>query len=205
MRPNECATLCCVILALGAATPGCGPRGRFVWASELSGAQLSLPHPGGYRIVAGDLIWVRVLNQDAVSTRAHVRADGRFTLPLVGDVAVAGLTPAELASELEARFKPFILAASVSVLVEEGQPTRVSVVGEVTHSGSYVATTDAGVLEALALAGGPNEFACRSCIFVVRNEGDQIVRIRFTYDRLARGELPDARFALRSGDTVVVE
>ncbi len=205
MRLDARNAILCLILAVVAELAGCGPGGRFVWASDVPAGQFSLRHTGAYRIEAGDQLWVRVLNQDTVSTHARVRPDGEITVPLVGDVPAAGLTPAELSRSLEERLRPFIVAVSVSVLVEEGQPTRVSVVGEVTHAGSYVTSTDAGVLEAIALAGGPTEFACRSCIFVLRRVGDQTVRMRFTYERLVHGEMPDARFTLRPGDSVVVE
>ena len=168
--------------------------------------QFSLRHTGAYRIEAGDRApgFASSTRTRSPRTRACART-ARITVPLVGDVPAAGLTPAELSRSLEERLRPFIVAVSVSVLVEEGQPTRVSVVGEVTHAGSYVTSTDAGVLEAIALAGGPTEFACRSCIFVLRRVGDQTVRMRFTYERLVHGEMPDARFTLRPGDSVVVE
>ena len=160
---------------------------------------------GEYVIEAGDVLAMRVVGQDGLTTRGRVRADGRISLPLVGDVEAVSRTPVRLGKELEARIKPFMVAPSVSIAVEESLPVQVSVVGEVAHPGVYAVAPDAGVLWAIAGAGGPTEYATRDRIFVVRASQGRTARIRFTYDRLTRGVLPDAFFALRPGDAVVVE
>jgi polysaccharide export outer membrane protein len=62
----------------------------------------------------------------------------------------------------------------------------------------------AGVLEALAAAGGFSDFAHRDRIFVLRREPTP-VRIRSTFDALSRGQGLAAIFRLQAGDAVVVE
>jgi polysaccharide export outer membrane protein len=198
---------CSLLLAclLAGSLPGCGATGRYVWVRDLPDAEFTVHRTGEYVIETDDLIYVHVMGQESASTRARVAQNGGITMPLVGPTRARGLTPTALASQLELKLKPFIVVPSVTVTVEELHRTQVSVVGEVTRSGVYAVTLDAGVLEALALAGGLTDFANRDRIFVVRQGAERTMRIRFVYEHLTRGEPPDAQFALRAGDTIVVE
>ena len=200
------AVLIAASLLLSAGLPACGPKGDYVWVDKLPASQLSGPNPAEYAIEPGDMLNVRVYNQEAMSTRARVRPDGKIFIPLVGDVTVAGRRPAELARELESRMKSFIVAPSVTVTAEEVQPVRVSVIGEVTRPGALDLESGAGVLRALAMSGGLTEFADEDSIFVLRMAPNRsLQRIRFTYGDLTRGGGQGPAFTLRSGDVVVVE
>jgi polysaccharide export outer membrane protein len=187
-------------LVLGAAA--CAPSGKWVWVHDLpANADFS----GDYLVSTGDVISVRVINQDSMSTKARVRNDGRVALPLLGDVEVRGKKPASLRAELEARLKEFIVAPSVTVNVEEVAPVTVSVLGEVGHPGVVqMLDGSGGVAQALASAGGLTDYASRDRIFVVRG-GDKPVRVRFTYNDVSGGDQASSRFQLRRGDVVVVE
>jgi polysaccharide export outer membrane protein len=147
---------------------------------------------------------IRVFNQEALSTKAKVRSDGRIAVPALGDIDVRGKSPAKLKAELEARLKDYVNAPSVTVTVEEFQPIVVSVLGEVTKAGSYPLDPRATLAQVLATAGGLTEFASRDSIFVVR-AGPPAVRVRFTYEDVSRGAQPSAGFVLHDGDLVVVE
>lgn len=81
---------------------------------------------------------------------------------------------------------------------------QISVLGEVARPGVFSLEPGAGVLEALASAGGATEFADRGRIFVLRRRGERPpLRIRFSWARLAEGG--GAAFALADGDVVMVE
>src|SRR5437870_4323328 len=110
------------LLAACLSLAGCG-GGRYVWADNL--AQRDTPEE--YVIAAGDLVSVRVFNQDHLSTRARVRSDGRIAVPFLGDVELRGKTPAAVSRDLAARFKEFVVTPIVTITVEETQPTNVSV------------------------------------------------------------------------------
>jgi polysaccharide export outer membrane protein len=60
------------------------------------------------------------------------------------------------------------------------------------------------LIEALAQAGGPNDFADKSRIFVLR-EFPKFQRLRFTYDAILHNEGGAAGFPLRTGDVIVIE
>jgi polysaccharide export outer membrane protein len=173
-----------------------------VWVDDVPASEFG-GKPEAYVINVGDLLNVRVYNQDAMSTRARVRPDGKIAVPLLGDIEARGRKPAELAKALEARLKEFVVAPAVIVTVEEAQPMLVSVIGEVARPGILTLEPTSGVLQALAGAGGVTDYANRDRIFVFRRSPQ--LRIRFTYESLTRGEGKGAAFLLQQGDVVVVE
>lgn len=188
-------------LLIAPALLGCaGVKGRYVWIHDYA----AQGPPVGSVINPGDLIQVRVFNQEAMSAKARVRSDGKVSLPFLNDVTAAGYPPVVLAEQLQTRLKAYVKTAVVTVSVEEAAPLRVSVVGEVMKPGLFTLDSGAGLFEALAQAGGFTEFAHRDRIFVVRN-GEPVVRIRFSWDMLTSADPAAAAFALRPSDALVVE
>ena len=183
---------------------GCSGTGSFVWVQELPREYTTRPAAGDYLIVDGDTVTIKVFNQEALSTHAKVRSDGRIAMPALGDIDVRGKRPTSLKGELEARLKDYVNAPSVTVTVDDFQPIVVSVLGEVSKVGIYPFHPRATVAEVLASAGGLTDYASRDRIFVVRTS-PRPLRVRFTYDDVARGAPPSAGFVLRDGDLLVVE
>jgi len=159
---------------------------------------------GEYVIAAGDTISIRVYDQDALSTRAKIRSDGRLAMPFVGEVLVVGKTPVALGHELEERLKVFIVSPRVIVNVDDSLPIQVSVLGEVGARGNLTLPPPATILQALAQAGGPSDFANKDAIFLVRQK-PIFRRIRFTYDALLTNQDGAATFPVRPGDVIVVQ
>jgi polysaccharide export outer membrane protein len=192
--------LICLAVACLAA---CAASGPYVWVTDLPPSTNTAD--GRYRIGVGDLIAVRVYEQENMSARTKVRLDGNVSLPLVGEVQVRGRHPTEVAKEVEGRLKQYVNSPVVTVSVEESQLIPVSVVGEVAHPGIFQLEPTAGVLQALALAGGTTEYADKDRIFVLRKQAPSPLRIRFTFQSLARNDPKAVAFALSAGDVVVVE
>jgi polysaccharide export outer membrane protein len=196
-----------VVAATAAVTlGGCRAPGSYLWVDAFPKSASAPEAP--YAIAAGDVIGVRVWNQEANSIeRTRVREDGRISLPFLSDVDVAGQSPAELGRRLETKLKAFIVNPVVTVVVHERRPTRVSVLGQVARPGVYDLDAGAGVLHALAAAGGVSPFASDDGIYVLRNgsDGETPARIRFRYRDLRAGKLAAVQFRLRPSDVVVVE
>jgi polysaccharide export outer membrane protein len=194
------------LLAALAATAACShTRGEYVWARDLPPG--SVPDPG-YVIGPGDLLAVRVWNDETLGGRAKVRSDGRISLPFLDDVAAAGMSPGELARTLEVRLAGVVNAPRVTVSLEEEKLVAVSVLGEIAKPGLYDLPAGSGVLQALAAAGGTTPWASGDRIFVLRRATTapaRPLRIRFTQDALARAEDRSSSFRLHRGDVVVVE
>jgi polysaccharide export outer membrane protein len=182
----------------------CANLGQYVWVASYQD-----PHPPAatpaYVLGAGDVVYVRVYNQEGMSAKTKVRSDGKISLPFLNDVQAEGYTPNVLAEQLEARLKDFVNKPIITVSVEEQRHIQVAVVGEVGKQGVLDLSADAGVLQALATAGGLNELAHSDRIFVIRYENGQPARIRFAYKDLLHAVPPASTFRLRSGDQIAVE
>ena len=198
------ALLAVSLAAVGACA---SPTGRFVWIDNYSAPTTE----SGYVIAPGDLLNVRVWDNDKLSTKARVRGDGRISVPLLDDVPVAGRPPATVARDLEQRLRQaqLVLAPRVDVALDETSPVSVSVLGKVARTGTFPLPVGSGVAEALATAGGLSEFAHRDRIFVLRRTPGagtaEPVRIRFTFRDLTGQSTRASLFRLRSGDVVVAE
>lgn len=192
------------LAGLLAVPTGCSGGGLYVWVTEMPAAYTSRVPDQSYLIRDGDTVNIRVFSQEAMSTKAKVRSDGRIAMPALGDIDVRGKRPAALRAELETRLKDYVNAPSVTVSVEEFQPITVSVMGEVAKSGSFPLDPRATVAQMLANAGGLTEYASRDSIFIVR-AGPPPVRVRFTYEEISRGAPKSQGFILQDGDLLVVE
>jgi polysaccharide export outer membrane protein len=191
------------VIAGSLLTLACGGSGSFVWYSDLPPQQLVNQQPE-YVIEVGDLVNVRVYEQDGLTTRAKIRSDGRIALPLIGELTVAGKHPSALAREIEARLKEFIVTPRVTINIEESQPVTIDVLGEIAHPGPLTLQSPSELLQAIAQAGGLSDYADKSGIFVLQRF-PQFRRIRFTYQAIVRNEGGAATFPLRTGDVLVVE
>src|SRR3974390_2200984 len=130
-------TLAAVAAGLALAVAGCSGAGSYVWVTDLPAAYVQRNADQNYLIRDGDTLSIRVFNQEAMSTKAKVRSDGRIALPALGDIDVRGKRPSALKTELEGRLKDYVNAPSVTVSVEEVQPIVVLILGGVTKSGSF--------------------------------------------------------------------
>lgn len=197
MRPRSGAVLSAwIALSLVA----CASTGPYVWVDSLPASASS---SSDVTIQDGDIINVRVFNQEPLSTRERVRTDGKIALPVVGEVIARGKHPAQLAAEIQDRLKSVVVAPSVSVVMEQEGAMRVSVVGEVKNAGVFEVQPGSNVLHALAAAGGLSDYADGDRIFVVRKSLPQ--RVRFRYHDLRSADPKSVQFTLQNGDIVVVE
>jgi polysaccharide export outer membrane protein len=185
----------------------CSSSQPYVWVAQMPLDRFQ--GPAEDRIGIDDLVSIRVYAQEPMSARGHVRPDGTLSMPLLGEVPVAGKRPSELGRELEDQLKQrgLVVAPSVTVSIEESAPLRITFVGEVRRPGTIKLEGPVTVVQGIANAGGLTEFASGNRIFVVRSgaPGREVQRIRFRYDDLVAGEPHATAFRLRTGDVVVVE
>lgn len=179
---------------------GCGGTGPYVWVDSLP---TSASGGGDVLIADGDVLNVRVFNQEPLSTKERVRNDGRISIPVIGEITARGKRPAQLAAEIQDRLKDIVKVPSVIVTFEAGTELKVSVVGEVRNSGVFQIEPGSNVLHALAAAGGLTDYADGDKVFVVRKSLPQ--RVRFRYADLRSADPKSIAFPLLAGDVVVVE
>jgi polysaccharide export outer membrane protein len=139
-----------------------------------------------------------------MATTAKIRSDGRIGLPFVGEIVAVGKHPSDLARELAARLREFIVSPRVTVNVVQSQAVVVTTLGELGHVGAITLENQTGLIEAIALAGGFTDYADRSAIFVIR-KAPEYRKIRFTWEALLQNKDNAAAFQLQSGDIILVQ
>ena len=173
----------------------------------------ALPSSSEYRIGPEDTLVITVWQNAELSRKVPVRPDGKISLPLLNDIQAAGLTAMDLRNDIAARLKEYVPAAEVSVIVEDVRSFTVSVIGKVRKPDRYRLGAPTTVLDALALAGGLDEFADGDRIVVLRPRpfdlpdkptATTFQRLQFNYRRVVTAGGESGNFALQAGDIVYV-
>jgi polysaccharide export outer membrane protein len=109
-----------------------------------------------YRMGTGDVLRITVYGQPDLATEARVGESGNISFPLIGDVKMAGVTPAQGETEIAQRLSKggFILEPFVTLNVVQYRGQQVSVLGRVNRPGKFMLERVSHVSDALALAGG---------------------------------------------------
>ncbi|MBM3301421.1 MAG: polysaccharide biosynthesis/export family protein, partial [Deltaproteobacteria bacterium] len=113
----------------------------------------------GYLIGAEDVLEISVWQNQDLSRTVTVRPDGVISLPLVGDVQAAGMTPQALKIEIGRKLVPYMDAPNVAVIVQQINSWRIYVQGEVRSPGVYPIRSQVALSQAITMAGGLTEFA----------------------------------------------
>lgn len=126
-----------------------------------------------YRIGPEDLVEITVFEAPEFNRNLRVSASGEITLPVLGAVKAAGLTPQELEFVLQELLRRSIMNdPHVGVYVRELQSHPVSVFGAVRKPGIYQIRGTRTLLEVLSMAEGLEEDAGDK-VLVMRGAGSQ--------------------------------
>lgn len=175
-----------------------------------------------YRVQVNDVLSIRVLGLDEQTHRYFnvesqnammgmsdaalyvngfsVDRNGHVQLPTIGKVKVQGLTVGEAQELMQKKINEYFTNATVILKLVS---FRVSVLGDVQRPGSYfIYNNQITILEALAMAGGPNEFADKSLVQVMRqtDRGVQAVYV----DMSSSSVLSSEYYYLLPNDVVYV-
>ena len=153
-----------------------------------------------YVIGAEDVLGVLVWRENDISRVVVVRPDGKISLPMVGEIQAAGLTPEQLGKNLVEALTKYINNPEVLVSVQQVNSKKYYIDGEVGRPGEYRLITPTTVLEALSEAGGFRDFANTKKIRILR--GDKT--LRFNYKEVSHGKHMDQNIFVESGDHIIV-
>ena len=160
---------------------------------------------GGYGLNAGDVLLVSVWREPELSREVLVRPDGKINFPLAGDVLAAGRTPEQVQADIVERLEQYIPDAVATVAVLNVAGNKIYVIGKVLRPGEFAVTRRVDVMQALAMAGGLNQFAAANKIKVLRRDQNGHQRsIDFRYADVEDGRNLTSNIMLESGDVVVV-
>lgn len=151
----------------------------------------------------GDIVSINVFDETSLTGAFTVGPEGTIVFPLLGSIAAGGITPAQLAKQIEASLEAgYIRDAQVAVAIaEEAQlaPQTVTVIGQVMAPGqvAFKAGTSMDLFTAVSSAGGLAERGNKNSIELKRRNGDDIKTQTLSLEG-------DRVFEIKDGDTIIV-
>ncbi len=164
-------------------------------------SSLDVPVPSDYQVGPGDIINIQLFGKENQNYSLQVARDGTLAFPGMGFIPVAGMSFAELKSDLQDRVKRQFIGVEAHVTMGELRGIRVFVLGEVERPGAYTLSALSGITQALIQAGGVKSMGSLRNIQLKR-EGRRVATLD-AYDLLLRGDNRNDR-VLRPGDVVYV-
>lgn len=170
--------------------------------SELAAVTSDMTLPTG-RLAAGEIVDIRVKDADSLSGAFKISSIGTLVLPLIGAVAVEGLTASELEAQLEALYAiDYLVDPEITV------GTRAKVLGDVTLKGlvnrpqSLSMTSVESLAKVISRSGGLKGNAAELDAIILRSVSDTIRARRISLAGLDEVESPGP--TILPGDQVTV-
>jgi protein involved in polysaccharide export with SLBB domain len=157
----------CALMAQQTASPQTAdnPAGA---ASENAAA----PAPD-FRLSSGDTIEVKFFYTPELDDTVQIRPDGLVSLPLIGQVPVAGRTVSQTVQELQVRYSKVLKSPSISVQVRNFAGHKIYVGGEVARPGTIDLASDISLMDALLESGGPKYTAAKYALLIHKSEDEK--------------------------------
>ena len=161
-----------------------------------------------YVVGAGDVLEVLVVDQPDLTRSGTVQSDGRLTLPLLGEVEVAGRTIPQIQASITERLaKDFLVDPRVEVRVREYASQSALILGEVTSPGRRALRGNTTLMDLLIESGG---FRAGASGFVTVQrtngsfpDGSKQISFRLGASRgLSENDLKNASLVMKHGDIV---
>lgn len=179
-------------------------------AQDSKPAKPAAPPARAYTINPGDQVEVYVWGEERLQRSIRVLPDGTFSFPLVGRVVAQGMLPEQVETAIsnglatQYRGQP----PQVTVSVQNPSGFLFSVIGRVRSPSTFTPGRYVNLVEAISMAGGPDEFANLDNITIIRKQGVELTAIRFRLGGAMKGNL-SAEAArdipqIQTGDTVIV-
>ena len=182
----------------GTAAPAAAPRAG---AAAPSGGVTT---PPDYVIGPDDVLTIVFWREKDLSSEAAVRPDGMISLPLLNEIAAAGLTPEQLRLKLTEQAAQYIEEPTVTVQVKQINSRKVFITGQIAKPGPYPLAGPTTVLQLIATAGGVLEYADSKKISIMRVVNGRQTSLPFNYGDVERGKNLEQNILLKPGDTILV-
>lgn len=193
-----------VALAAGCAGSRGGPIPYDVANFGAPDTPTIAPLDAGYKIAPMDTLSVKVFKMPDLTGEYEVDLTGQISMPLIGNLAAADLTTAQLDQALTAKLgEKYLENPDVSVGIKSSTRRTITVDGAVNRSGSYPINGPLTLMQAVALAGGTNPEANPRRVAVFRTIGGKRQAAAFDLASIRRGEATDP--PVFAGDIVVID
>lgn len=155
-----------------------------------------------YVLQPGDVISINVVEHPEFSGRHKIRPDGRINYPVIGEIDVATLSPAQLVKIMQGKLSSYVNNPVVSVSIEAYYANKIFIIGAVHRAGEYEIYEPIDMMKALAMCGGLKYSKVRF-IKIIRNDGSVITaNMREIWE--ASSKYDNNKYLLYPGDTMYI-
>jgi polysaccharide export outer membrane protein len=198
------ALVAAMLLLAGCAEKAGGPIPYNVPTFGAPDAPTLIPLESNYKIAPLDTLTVKVFKMPDLSGDYEVDLTGEISMPLIGNVAAADLTTAELDQKLRDKFgAKYLENPDISVGVKSSTRRSVTVDGAVKQAGSFPVNGPVSLMQAVALAGGTAEDANAHRVAIFRQIGGKRQAAAFDLAQIRKGQSEDPQ--IYAGDIIVVD
>jgi len=159
-----------------------------------------------YTLGRGDEITVDVAGRPDLQAKLVIGPDGRISLPVAGEIMVAGLSRADSAKAVEEALATYYSNLAVQITVTKYTANRVLVLGAVDHPGSFTFEGTPTLLQAITQGGlpktGPNQIADVPEQCAIYRGSNQVMWVQLR--ALVESGNPPADLRLRRDDVIYV-
>jgi polysaccharide biosynthesis/export protein len=155
----------------------------------------------------GDNVRITVFQNPDLTTETRISERGTITFPLIGEVAISGLTPAAAEVRIAKQLVEgkFLLKPQVSLNVIKVRSRQVSVLGQVAHPGRYpLEDTTSTLSDILAIAGGISPNGDETVTVMVTRSG-KTAKLDINVATMYRTGDLSSNIRIESGDTIYVQ
>lgn len=154
----------------------------------------------------GDVVKISVFGNPDLAVETRVSDSGFITMPLVGQVGVAGLSTAMAETKIATMLERggFVKKPQVNLLITVLTSQQVSVLGQVNRAGRYPIEGRRSVLDLLALAGGIAQDG-GDVVTVIRKRDGKTTRDQIDTGELMRNADMTANIDVQGGDIILVD
>jgi polysaccharide biosynthesis/export protein len=150
----------------------------------------------------GDVVKLSFVSATELSQSQKIRADGKLSLPLIGEVTAAGKTLIQFQNDLIRLYKPQLRNSDVVVTLESAV-AQVVVSGAVTKPAKLTFDRPTTVFQAIMEAGGVNEYGNLRKVHLIRVvNGEQLTQVLDLRPAVS-GKTTNALY-VRDGDVIYV-
>lgn len=150
-----------------------------------------------------DVLEIDVFAVDELDRTVQVDAAGRISLPLIGTVPAQGKSIRLLEQEIEGRYgAQYLQAPDITIFLKESARQRVTVDGEVNKAGLHPVSSNATLMDAIALAGGMRDIADAGKVYVYREVGGRRLVANYNLAQIRNGQTHNPK--VFGGDVIIV-
>jgi polysaccharide biosynthesis/export protein len=158
-----------------------------------------------YVLGPGDVVKITLFEHADMTTEARLSESGKIRFPLIGEVALGGLSVSQAEEQIAEQLKSgrFVLKPQVNLLVTQFRGQQVSVLGHVNRPGRFPIEGPTRLSDVVAIAGGIGPLG-GDIITLTRTQGGKVQRKEINQVEAFQSGESALDMPIQNGDVVFV-